>query len=395
MALLIVGVTEDGAAAFSAPLDHGADPDTVVFDQGYQALRPLEADWQGADLAPAPAGPSAGAVSRGPEPLPPRTDAGLIITDDVVPVTRQRVAAYAVVLSRRGLLATEYSTRRRCRAVGACPAVAWTTTSRRRCVRREVNEETAQQIVLGELTKVQTGHWIGRNPGGMIEDFHAVRLIYRATCPSPTRPGRAGPRRQHRLRPLGRPRRLDAAGLDGQLDDDPERAASRRRRRELCARGRRGSPPLLSRLTSLSRSCRVSTPTGFPSSSTSSASPSTSTSTAFATGSVAPTIGSEASITVLTRSAGRDPTGEQRPEQPALADRADHLGRHHRRFGPHHRHLAHPVLAQDRHRLGDGLARVGVHQRRQRAGLLPQHVTHHPLGWCSAGRSRSGSARCR
>ena len=108
MALLIVGVTEDGAAAFSAPLDHGADPDTVVFDQGYRAVRPLEAGWQGADLAlrlrvrPLRGEPR-------PEPLPPRTEAGLIISDDVVPVTRQRVAAYAVVLSRRGLLATEYS----------------------------------------------------------------------------------------------------------------------------------------------------------------------------------------------------------------------------------------------------------------------------------------------
>ena len=51
-----------------------------------------------------------------------------------------------------------------------------------------MEEETAQRIVLGELTKVQTGHWIGRNPGGMIEDFHAVRLVYRATCPDPTEP---------------------------------------------------------------------------------------------------------------------------------------------------------------------------------------------------------------
>jgi hypothetical protein len=56
------------------------------------------------------------------------------------------------------------------------------------CVRREVTEETAQQIELGDLTKVQTGHWIGRTPGGLIEDFHAVRLVYRASCPNPTEP---------------------------------------------------------------------------------------------------------------------------------------------------------------------------------------------------------------
>ncbi len=90
---------------------------------------------------------------------------------------------------------------------------------------------------------------------------------------------------------------------------------------------------------SLSRSCRVSTPIGLPSSSTSSASPSTSTSTALATGSVAPSIGSGSSIAELDRSAGRACRDEQGAEQPALADRADHLGRHHRRLGPDHRHL--------------------------------------------------------
>ena len=211
MALLIVGVTEDGAAAFSAPLDHGADPDTVVFDQGYQALRPLEAGWRGMDLAlRLRVRPLAGEPR--PEPLPPRTDADLIITDDVVPVTRQRVAAYAVVLSRRGLLATEYSNQTAVPGRWGMPGGGLDDQeSPVRCVRREVTEETAQQIVLGELTKVQTGHWIGRNPGGMIEDFHAVRLIYRASCPEPGRPGRPGPRRQHGVRPLGRPRRLDAA----------------------------------------------------------------------------------------------------------------------------------------------------------------------------------------
>ena len=188
MALLIVGVTEDGATAFSAPLDHGADPDTVVFDQGFRAVRPLEAGWQGADLAlRLQVRPLRGEPR--PEPLPPRTEAGLIISDDVVPVTRQRVAAYAVVMSQRGLLATEYSNQTAVPGRWGMPGGGLDDhESPVECVRREVTEETAQQIVLGELTKVQTGHWIGRNPGGLIEDFHAVRLVYRASCPHPTRP---------------------------------------------------------------------------------------------------------------------------------------------------------------------------------------------------------------
>ena len=188
MALLIVGVTENGATAFSTPLDHGDDPDTVVFDQGYKALRPLDASWYGADLGlRLLVRPLAGEPR--PDPVPTRTAAGLIIADDVVPVTRQRVAAYAVVLSTRGLLATEYSTRTAVPGRWGMPGGGLDDhESPVDCVCREVQEETAQHIVLGELTKVQTGHWIGRNPGGMIEDFHAVRLVYRATCPDPTEP---------------------------------------------------------------------------------------------------------------------------------------------------------------------------------------------------------------
>ena len=188
MALLIIGVTEDGAAAFSTPLDHGADPETVVFDQGYTALRPLSAEWYGADLGlRLLVRPQVGEPR--PDPLPPRTDAGLIISDDVVPVTRQRVAAYAVVLSAKGLLATEYSATTAVQGRWGMPGGGLDDHEQPvDCVRREVHEETAQQIVLGKLTEVQTGHWIGRNPGGMIEDFHAVRLVYRATCREPTEP---------------------------------------------------------------------------------------------------------------------------------------------------------------------------------------------------------------
>lgn len=188
MALLIVGETEDGTTVFSTPLDHGGDPDSVVFDQGFRTLGPLEATWRGADLAVLlRVRPLAGEAR--PDRLPPRTDAGLIITDDVVPVTRQRVAAYAVVLSGRGLLATEYSTRTAVPGRWGMPGGGLDDHEPPvHCVRREVTEETAQQIELGELTKVQTGHWIGRVPGGTVEDFHAVRLVYLARCPEPTDP---------------------------------------------------------------------------------------------------------------------------------------------------------------------------------------------------------------
>jgi ADP-ribose pyrophosphatase YjhB (NUDIX family) len=53
-------------------------------------------------------------------------------------------------------------------------------------VHREVWEETGQRIELGELLTVQSQHWVGRAPSGVLEDFHAVRIVYAATCPAPT-----------------------------------------------------------------------------------------------------------------------------------------------------------------------------------------------------------------
>ncbi len=53
-------------------------------------------------------------------------------------------------------------------------------------VHREVWEETGQRVVLGELVTVQSQHWVGRAPTGVLEDFHAVRIVYAATCPEPT-----------------------------------------------------------------------------------------------------------------------------------------------------------------------------------------------------------------
>ena len=43
----------------------------------------------------------------------------------------------------------------------------------------------AHEWVLDELVSVQTSHWVGRSPRGSFEDFQAVRLVYRATCPEP------------------------------------------------------------------------------------------------------------------------------------------------------------------------------------------------------------------
>lgn len=187
--VLVIGVTEQGGDAFEVRLDHGADPDVLAFDRGYVVIRPLDANRTSSGdlilrLLVRPARDEARPVVRRQG-----RDAGLVLSGKVRPVVRQRFAAYAVVTSSRGLLATEYSGRTAVTGRWGMPGGGLDDheppTS---AVLREVAEETSQEIILGELIKVQTSHWVGRSPYGTIEDFHAVRLIYRATCPHPNDP---------------------------------------------------------------------------------------------------------------------------------------------------------------------------------------------------------------
>jgi ADP-ribose pyrophosphatase YjhB (NUDIX family) len=187
--VLVVGVTEDGAHAFKAVLDHGADPDVLAFDRGYLSVRPIDATRASSGelilrmlVRPVVDEPRPRAGKQG-------RDSGLVPGDGVRPTVRQRFAAYAVVISSRGLLATEYSGRTAVAGRWGMPGGGLDDheppTS---AVLREVAEETSQEIILGELVRVQTSHWVGRSPYRTIEDFHAVRLVYQASCPHPTEP---------------------------------------------------------------------------------------------------------------------------------------------------------------------------------------------------------------
>jgi 8-oxo-dGTP pyrophosphatase MutT (NUDIX family) len=190
----VVGITEEGtptdaAPAFAVALDHGADPAVLAHDEGFAMVRPLAAtrDPDGELRLTLLVRPLRD--ERRPAAPVRGQDVGLQVPLGVRPQVRQRVAAYAIVTSSRGLLATEYSDRTAVSGRWGMPGGGIDDGEQPvDAVLREVAEETDQQVELGELVVVQTSHWIGRSPRRTLEDFQAVRLIYRATCAEPTEP---------------------------------------------------------------------------------------------------------------------------------------------------------------------------------------------------------------
>jgi 8-oxo-dGTP pyrophosphatase MutT (NUDIX family) len=102
---------------------------------------------------------------------------------------RQRVAAYAIGLSERGLLATQFSDRTAAAGLWGLPGGGLVTgESAAQAVVREVAEETDQSIRLIRVLDLRSDHWVGQSPAGLCEDFHALRLIYLGRVDHPTRP---------------------------------------------------------------------------------------------------------------------------------------------------------------------------------------------------------------
>ena len=189
----VVGLSGDddtsGTVVLDRPLAHGADPAVLVHDAGWTLVRPLSAvrDDDGEIVLTL----RVRALAGEPRPHDPGRgrDAGLELPPDAELEVRQRVAAYAVVLSGRGLLATEYSDRTAVPGRWGMPGGGIDEGEQPAdAVLREVAEETDQAVLLDELVSVQTSHWVGRSPRGTLEDFQAVRLVYRATCPAPAEP---------------------------------------------------------------------------------------------------------------------------------------------------------------------------------------------------------------
>jgi 8-oxo-dGTP pyrophosphatase MutT (NUDIX family) len=179
---------DNGRSVFHSDLDHGVDPLRVARPHGYATVRPLAAN-RAADgeleleLAVAPALPA-----ERVEPETAVVDQGRGRSGRR-PKIVSRVAAYGLITSSRGLLATEFSALTQVTGQwglagggiedGEQPAAA---------VAREAFEETGQRVEVAELIAVGSGRRLGPTLRGSLEDLHTVRLIYRGHCPDPTDP---------------------------------------------------------------------------------------------------------------------------------------------------------------------------------------------------------------
>lgn len=185
----IVGVEIGGGSPlFSFTLGHGDDPHQAIWERGYKLIRPMSASGTKDDLVVTlQVTPHHRAVTpRGHQRvrtmLPHAHPSG-------DPVPRQRLAAYSLVISERGILATEFSDRTAVPGLWSLPGGGIDEGENpAQAVQREVYEETGQHVDVLQFIDLQTDHWIGLSPAGVLEDFHAVRLIYAARCHWPTNP---------------------------------------------------------------------------------------------------------------------------------------------------------------------------------------------------------------
>jgi 8-oxo-dGTP pyrophosphatase MutT (NUDIX family) len=182
----VVGVDGEGTRVAEADLAHGSHPEHALAERGWLAESPCSALGlaDGSVELTYAVSPLRGAPSR--DALVPR-DPG--IADDEEAEPYQRVAAYAVVVSERGVLLTQFTSRTAVPGTWGLPGGGLDEGEDPvDGVHREVWEETGQRVELAGLATIQSRHWVGRAPSGAVEDFHAVRIVYRATCPDPTDP---------------------------------------------------------------------------------------------------------------------------------------------------------------------------------------------------------------
>ena len=181
----VEAVDEDRTVVESLDLVHGADPAAELARRGWSVTDGRQVRQEGATLT------IVLGVTHTPSSVPHGVDEvpvedGLTAAEIAAAAPYQRVAVYAFVETERGLLLTELSDRTWVPGEWTLPGGGIEPgESAVDALHREVWEETDQRIADLQFLGVLTSHWIGRSPGGRVENFHAVRLYYRGACAEP------------------------------------------------------------------------------------------------------------------------------------------------------------------------------------------------------------------
>lgn len=187
--LWVSGIDAAGTEVVRRALPHGTSPEHLLAEEGFESLGARTVEGQASPhtlVLQYSVRPGTGIPARRREP---RHDPGLVARPGEVPRCWQRVAVYALCRSELGVLLTELSDRTNAPRKWGIPGGGIDPGELpEAALHREVHEETGQQLRVERLLGVHDAHWVGRAPSGRLEDFHAVRLVYLATCPQPSDP---------------------------------------------------------------------------------------------------------------------------------------------------------------------------------------------------------------
>ncbi|MEL4359395.1 MULTISPECIES: NUDIX hydrolase [unclassified Luteococcus] len=186
----IIGVGSPGTGELVRfHVEHGQHPHQQLWRRGLVMTDLLSARMDDGEVVLTARVQPRHATSRPPRIKHRGIDPDLALLPDELPVENQRIAAYAVVRSSRGVLGTECSEKTAVPGLWQLPGGGLNPgESPSEALIREVAEETGQEVRINRLIDLQSDHWVGRAPNGVLEDFHALRIIYTATCLSPTTP---------------------------------------------------------------------------------------------------------------------------------------------------------------------------------------------------------------